>query len=180
MTLCQDSPRALCKESHIRAEQGFSLIELIIVIAIIVIVLTTATLNFNTWQKKYGVEAQTRQMFTDFTAVRLEAIYRKQFATVTINTNSYVVTLFATEALTNGTILMTQTLKYPIQQFTSGTPTSFSNTVITIDPQGYIGSGDYMTIAVAPSLVDAAINCLSVQGSSINIGGISGTSCVLK
>jgi len=169
-------------EKAMRPEHGFTLIEVLVVIAIIGILLSLATLDFSTWQKKYAIEAQTRGMLTDFTDARLQAIHRKNFVTITLSTNSYVITRFGTETLTNGTTIMTKQLKYPIQQFApgNGTLTDFSNTVLTIDERGYIGSTDYLTIAVAPSQTSASLNCLSVQAAQTNAGKINGTKCELK
>lgn len=163
-----------------RSERGFSLIELIVIIAIISLLLSIATLDFSSWQKKYNIESQTKAMLTDITEARLQAMHRKNSVTITLNTNLYIFRRFSSSGDAAGTIFMTKQLKYPVQRFTSGALTNFSNTVLTIDERGYLGSNDYLTIAVAPNQTGASLNCLSVHGSQTNIGKINGANCELN
>src|SRR5690349_14899987 len=72
------------------SELGFSLTELIVVIAIISILLSVTTLNFHDWQVKNNVEAQVRQMVTDFSDLRVRAFTMKQKHSITLYSTYYV------------------------------------------------------------------------------------------
>jgi len=60
-----------------KQQAGFTLIELIVVMTIIGTLLAMASLGFNSWQKKYNVEAQVKQMVQDINEYRVTAMTRK-------------------------------------------------------------------------------------------------------
>jgi len=159
--------------------RGFSLVELVVVIAIIGTLATVATIAFSSWQKKYGIEAQVKEMVVDLTDVRMMAIHTKRAHLVTLNPSSMVFRRFSSEADATGTEVMNKTLKYPIQQFASGTLTAFGNTPIAINDRGY--TSDLMSIVVGSGLGgDPAYNCLVIHRARVNIGRINGNDCVLQ
>jgi prepilin-type N-terminal cleavage/methylation domain-containing protein len=161
-----------------RNERGLSLLELLTTIVIISVFLALGTLDFNAWQKKYAIEGQVKEMMVDLTDARLLAIQQKKRHTVVLNPTSYIFRRYSSEGDAVGTQVFSKTLKYQIQQFSSGTLTAFNNTTIAIDERGY--TTNTMTIAVGFGLATPALDCLTVHTARINMGKINGTSCVFQ
>ena len=157
---------------------GFSLMELLIVMVVITIIVAISTINFTSWQKKYAIEAQVKEMLTDLSDVRMRAIATKQQHIVLLNPTSYTFRRYSSEFDTTGTEVFNKSLKYPIQKFASGTYTAFGNTSMTIDANGY--TTGWMTIAVGVGLGDPAYNCLAISWARVNMGKINGNNCVFK
>jgi prepilin-type N-terminal cleavage/methylation domain-containing protein len=58
-------------------QKGFSLIELVVIMAIMSILLTIGTLNFKSWNDKAAVESQVNSLYSDLSSVRQKALYEK-------------------------------------------------------------------------------------------------------
>jgi prepilin-type N-terminal cleavage/methylation domain-containing protein len=69
--------------------RGFTLVELMIVIAIIGIVTMLAVGTFQGMNQKYRVEGETKQMFADMMDARARAMQRSRASFVKINANDY-------------------------------------------------------------------------------------------
>jgi prepilin-type N-terminal cleavage/methylation domain-containing protein len=68
---------------------GFTLVEILIALAIVGIVVMLATSTFQGMMEKYRVEGETKQMFADLMDVRGRAMQRNRSFFVQINTNDY-------------------------------------------------------------------------------------------
>lgn len=177
-----------------RSHHGFSLTELIVIIAIIGILASIATLNFNQWQRKYAIEAQVKEMLADLSNVRMQAIQTKREHRVFLNPQSYTtvryddteaeaVRIEPTDGASGGVVVssMGQTmadrqfrkiLRYGIQQYNVGVLTTFSDTPIIINSRGYATTP--VTIAVAFNNGSSpAYDCLVISEARINIGRIN-------
>lgn len=159
-------------------EHGFSLIELIVTIAIIGILLSIATLGFHQWQVKTGVEAQVKQMVSDIGELRIRALTRKQKHSVTFYATSYQFKSYTSddESSFGGTVIATHTVTYHLQN-SSGTDYSGSP-VYEIDARGML------VLATGPTVFlgyngSAAIDCFSVSKVRVNPGkkNASGGAC---
>lgn len=160
--------------------RGFTLTEVLIVIVLIGILSTIATLNFSSWQKKYNVEGQVKEMLADLTAIRLQAIATKQEHRIFLNPMSYTFRRYSSEAdpktIAGGREVLRKDLKYPIQKFlSSGSYSAFADTPVIINERGY--TTNWMTIAVGVGIGDASLNCLSISSARVNMGRINGNSC---
>lgn len=173
---------------------GFSLTELIVVIALIAVLVSVATLSFNDWTRKYGIEAQLKEMHADMTSIRLRAIQTKERHRVRLNPQDYAVaTLDAAGVATNQPGLG-KTLRYRVQLFNAGALSALNNTDIVFNERGYVdlsatwdtdGDGILdpdMALAIGIGEGDAAINCLLIQSSMVKMGRINATtnSCDLQ
>ena len=177
-----------------KSNQGFSLTELIVIIVIISALGAIATLNFNQWQRKYAIEAQVKEMLSDLSNVRMQAIQTKREHRVFLNPQSYTtvryedtvaeaVRIEPTDATSGGQVVTTmgqtiadrqfrKTLRYGIQQYTAGVLTAFDNTPIIVNNRGYVAN----TLTIAVGFGDgsgAAYDCLVITDARINIGRIN-------
>jgi len=143
-------------------EEGFSLIEVIVVIGIAGILMAIATLQFNEWTRKSNIEAQTKMMYADLMTVRGEALFRKKERIVRLTGNQFSV---YSSNMAAGTPVLRKTLNYPIV----GTGD------ITFDTQGL--TNDLMSICVEPAGNPGAIDSIVVLRSRIQMGKRSAGDC---
>ena len=68
---------------------GFTLVEILIVIAILGVLVMIAVGNLRGFNEKYKVEAETKQLYADLTDVRGRAMQRSRVSFVQINANDY-------------------------------------------------------------------------------------------
>lgn len=68
---------------------GFTLVEIMIALAIVGIVVMIAVSNFQGMMEKYRVEGETKQMFADLMDVRGRAMQRNRVFHVQITSNGY-------------------------------------------------------------------------------------------
>ena len=145
---------------------GFSLTELIVVIAIISILLAIATLNFNAWVTKSSIERETRELFADLNSARIKAMYGKQRYTIAVNPLNYSLSNYSSdnELQSAGKQLFNKTVKYSL----SG---SAVNTPLVFDSRGILNSGFGGTIYVSyPANTGAAFDCIVLDDIRINLG----------
>ena len=64
--------------------RGFTLLELAVALAVACILAALATLNFGEYQRRYGVEMQTRRMLADFLAARQSAFIQHRTVRVKV------------------------------------------------------------------------------------------------
>lgn len=98
-------------------QNGFSLIELIVVMSIIGILLSIATLNFSQWQRKSGIENQTKMLYSDLMTVRSEALFRKQDRSITLTATQFSV--FPGNDITAPPVLQ-RNLSFPVTWLPTG------------------------------------------------------------
>lgn len=113
---------------------GFSLVELVVIIAIIGILLAIGTLNFSAWTKKHTVDKQTLEMLADLNEVRLQAIQKKKDHTVTLQASRYVFAIHSSESDVAGRQILSRNVPYPLRTQTGAT---CNGETITIDSRGY-------------------------------------------
>ena len=93
-------------------QSGFSLVELIVIMAIMGILLGIGTLNFSQMSRKSAVESQVKTLHADLMAVRSEALFRKRERALTIGGSTFAV--YSSRTVT-GTPVKTRALKYPVK-----------------------------------------------------------------
>lgn len=150
---------------------GFSLVELMVVIAIIGTLLSIATLNFREWMDKNRVEAQVRQMVTDFSELRVKAFTSKQRHSITVNRLDYVFKSYSSEneSLTSGGTVVpdgSHTVNFPLK---SDSSTDYNGTVFEIDGRGMV-MGTIGTIYLDYQNASPGVDCLTVHFMRINPG----------
>ncbi|MEI7817423.1 MAG: prepilin-type N-terminal cleavage/methylation domain-containing protein [Desulfuromonadales bacterium] len=173
-------------------QAGFTLIELMITIAIMAVVVGTATLSFTTWQKKSRFESQVREMYADLMDARNMAFTQKKVHGIVFQPNSYVMKSYSSEveykysadAKTNGTNIMTKSLKYGITKTNTTTAFTDDNSAILFDTTGFNSTSPStstfgFTIVVNPIDVSSGINCLVISVARVNMGkwNVSNSKC---
>ena len=151
--------------------RGFALTELIVVIAIIGIILAITSINFGSWMRKYGVEAQIKEMHNDLSDVRLKAVHSKMRHEVVLNPSSYTFVRYSSEGAT-GTTVFRKDLKYPVKRFSSGVLQDFTGDLMRINTRGY--TFDPYTIVI-PGQANAGTDCLVVSTTRVNMGKYDAT-----
>lgn len=175
-----------------RNSAGFTLIEIIVVILIISILLTMASLNFGTWETKYRIGDQAREMMQDLSSMRMSAIQTKStYMAILTASNTMTFRQYTTNEQitpTNGKQVFSKPLHYPVSNNPTGSP-SCSN--LQIDSRGYTifplspsGNSAYpeswQFLYVLPTGTAAAYDCLAISNLKINLGKYNGTACAFK
>ncbi len=141
------------------SEKGFSLVEMIVVMAIIATILAIATLNFNQMTRKSNIEAQTRMMYADIMKARAESLLIKKGRSVVVTASTFSV--YSSTAVTVGPLLQ-RTLKYPVTL----NPTSFQ---IDFDTMG-IASLDGAALCASTNNNPAGVDSIVVEKTRILMG----------
>lgn len=180
-------------------DQGFTLVELIVVAAIIVVLAVLATLNFKNMTVKANIESQIKQMYSDLMTARIWAMDRNTCHFVLLNGNgSYSIyedqnndcvydapdTLLLQRTALNSVVVLS-----PIS-FNNAAPI---NTVYPIfDNRGIAELNCCMglptdtcpsafpaTISIS-NTVGAAYDCIVIDTMRTSMGQMNGGSCVPK
>ena len=158
-------------------EYGFSLIELIITIAIIGIALSIGTLNFNQWMLKSRVEAQVKQMVSDISELRIRALTMKQRHSVTLDATSYTFKSYSSENQTkfNGNTIAggTHNVTYGLKKTPTGS--NYGGEVFQIYENGMLS--DLPATVFLDYNGSAATDCLIISTARVNPGKKSGATC---
>jgi len=146
--------------------RGFSLIELIVVMALIGILVSVATLDFNSWQRKSTVEAQVKELYADIQDARMKAAYTKSTYRVEI-TSPQLVTFrrYSSGADVAGTVVKTK--KLPVAVTTNMTPPI--PTSIDFNTSGIMSDPDQKVICVTTT-VDASYDAIIISGALTGMG----------
>lgn len=121
------------------SKRGFSLIELIVVIAIASILLSIATLDFSRWSRKAQIERQVKELYSDIQGARMDAAFTKQPRGIEFNGSQVVFRRYSTnEAVSAGTVVATKTLVTAYTRNTSDSPAPSSR--ILFNTQGVLSN----------------------------------------
>lgn len=149
--------------------KGFSLIELVIVIAVVGILSAIVTMGFSKRMQKDKVESQVRTMYSDLVDARTQALFQKKTRTVMITSTG-----FSSYSSTNTAArpVVSKTLKVPV------TPASLR---IDFDPYGVMTFDGDATIANAAVCIQGSNlgynDSIGLITTQIQVGKLNGTGC---
>jgi prepilin-type N-terminal cleavage/methylation domain-containing protein len=139
-------------------EDGFTLVELLAVIAIMTVLMSMGTLFFNKMQTKSFIEKEVNTIYTTLMTVRLEALYAKTGRVVTFSGRQF--NIYSSAVITTTPISST-TLTYPVVltgganrvEFDSSGMMNDSERAICVQPGGSSGENAGNVDAVDVSAV---------------------------
>lgn len=143
--------------------RGFSLIELLTIIALIGILSALATFGFSQYSRKSRITNQTRALYGDLMEYRLKALYEKRNWSFKFSGTGYGI---YSSVDTTVTPVSTVVLQYPIE---------FNTTYVKFDSQGLTNNSG--TICVS-SANDAVVDSVVISKTRIKLGKKEGTDCV--
>ena len=159
---------------------GFTLIEVMITLAIVGIVVMLATSTFRGMMEKYRVEGETKQMFADLMDARGRAMQRNRAFFVQITNNGYK-TFEDTNPAPDGDSLLT------------GSDTQIAGVAVQHAITPTAGLSDFRfnrngiasatgTIRLSPNVQNVLpdYDCITVQMTRIKMGQINAGTCVEK
>jgi type II secretion system protein H len=152
---------------------GFTLIELIVVVALIGIILAIATLDFGSMQRKAQIEKQTREIHSDLVTLRIDAIQKKRRSAAFLGPRQIQFRSYSSNAenvLTGGTTMSTKNLPFEIRSLSGSTLNALDITadLVEFDTRGYTSNN--ITIVALPVKYGGGDSCITVNTARTNIG----------
>lgn len=141
-------------------ERGFSLIELLAIIAVMGILLAIGTLQFNQYSRKANIESQVRTMYADLLKARSEAFMQKESRSFTVTGTSGTQFKVYPSDDGSGTPVLDRTFK--------STVVFDNNNTISFNSRG-MASGT-KTVCVEPLGNPAYIDSIKITETMIQLG----------
>ena len=151
---------------------GFSLLELIVVMVICMTLIVIGTLSFRGWNDKSKIESQFKSMYADLMGVRTQALYRKKGRSVRITAAGY--SIYSSNNVAAAPIKQTA--------LNVRVTTNPANLRIDFDPTGIATLNSDTSISdsyvcTETNASKAVINSIIVSQTRIQIGSLSGSGC---
>lgn len=148
-------------------QRGFSLTELLTVIALIGILSAIGTFSFSQYQVKSRIASQTRLLYGDLMEYRTKALYEKKNWTFKIAATGYGIYSSANTAVEP---VKTVTLRYGV------TSDNAADVVFSTQGQMTVSGNADKSICIS-SVNDAAVDSVLISMTRIQIGKKTGADC---
>lgn len=134
-------------------QRGFSLIEMLIVIALISILSAAAWFSFSAYSRKSTMEREIHTLYGDLMEARTTAVFQKKVMKLEFTTTSY--TIYA-----DGVAVETRSLHYPIEVNTTSKKVEFNTFGFTTDLK---------SICLTP-VNEAVVDAIVISETRIQLG----------
>ncbi|MFZ4703010.1 MAG: pilus assembly FimT family protein [Candidatus Methylumidiphilus sp.] len=158
-------------------KNGYSLIELVVVVGIIGILLSIGSLNFNKWLVKNNIERQANEMYMEIAEARQLALNTRQARSVRFSANSLVFRRYSSDAdleSGEGVEVKTKTLQFPIVHSSWADPSDNPNITsadILFTTRGIMDQVTPNSICIF-SDVDPSADAIVIVYSRVGLGKI--------
>lgn len=150
--------------------RGFSLIELLTIVGILSILYAIGTLSFNTYQKRYRTEAQTRFLFSEIQKARADAICQRRGTRVKVYRDRFEVYSSQQDDASGVEPLQTYPLRFPV--ILKKADKSVDSYPIDFEPRGIIDTDSSWngSICIEDNAVSGAVDSIKIFSTRISIG----------
>lgn len=151
-----------------RRDAGFTLVEVIVTMAILAIIMSIATLEFQKNSVKTAIEGQTRVMMADLAKIRSEALFEKRRRAVKFTSTTF--SFYSSEVSTVSPVQV-KTLSYPLVLTGVPDPLVFNGRGLM---EGVDAGG---AVCIEPAGNEGAIDSIVFNTTRLQIGKRNGTNC---
>jgi prepilin-type N-terminal cleavage/methylation domain-containing protein len=150
------------------SQAGFSLLEMIIVLAIAATGMSIAVFNFHSFDVKTNTESQVKQMAVDLDQMRLRALATKKRQGVKLTEFSY--SFYSYSSLGDGAGALTGGACTVNSSLLSALPvTKFNGAIFQIDERGMLIGSNTQTIFFGNTDV-GSVNCVVLSAARVSAG----------
>lgn len=152
---------------------GFTVTELLVVIALIAILASVSVMGYSSWHAKYGLEKATREIYSLLMKARSDAVTTKTPYVVTIGANQVQ---SGPDANGDNAIDGTPaTLSYPNYVINNT-----GNAAIVFDRRGLVNNNQTINLTSTITGTNPAVDCIVISATRINLGKMTGGACVQR
>lgn len=158
--------------------KGFTLLELVVTVAIIALLLSIATLLYSQLNMKYQVESTIKEIYGTMIKMRNDAALSNTPHLVLFNANQV---LAGRDADDNGAIdgapISTINTGFTVNCGIPPAIAACAGFTVTFNRRGIPNNLQTVSLAI-PANVPSSLNCISIAVTRINIGRFEGGNCV--
>jgi prepilin-type N-terminal cleavage/methylation domain-containing protein len=167
-----------------RGRRGFTLVEIMIAVAILGILVVLAVSTFKELNEKYRIEGETKQLYADLMDVRARAMQRNRFTFVQMRGDGYA-TFEDCNPEPDGNCNFENGLDNQVTRVTVSPHTIVTTLAGSTDNLAFNRNGiatDTGTIQIISPLttVKPDYDCITIGATRIKMGAMVGGSCVEK